>query len=364
MHNMREITARTSDIGVACSTESIRARVLTNLPPPYTWTGTRAGALRYVIYAREAVDTAADALISRANAADFTSTVTLYVGPKCSPFSIHTSLLTTQSPYFRAALTGPFVESTTKTITLDDVSPDHFQLLVSWLYTSSIPAPFKDGKPAYYTLLHLYSLADRLCMEGLRNAVVDLIADLADRTNSVLTPSDTRILYGGIRDSAPLRDLVLDLFAFKKTDRLVESHADSWHAAFLRELCVLLKRPCAQALLRHRLRMWCPDSWHGARGCDNCRGVLQPRVGAVACDDCCLSFCTRCVEGGVAMAGWDDGRSIEEAGAGDTIEGAGGDGMVRKARKWEACKPWRGARCALYHEHEETERCGDVFMGR
>lgn len=265
-----------------------------------------------------------------------------------------------QSPYFRAALTGPFVESTTKTITLDDVSPDHFQLLVSWLYTSSIPAPFKDGKPAYYTLLHLYSLADRLCMEGLRNAVVDLIADLADRTNSVLTPSDTRILYAGIRDSAPLRDLVLDLFAFKKTDRLIESHADSWHAAFLRELCVLLKRPCAQALLRHRLRMWCPESWHGARGCDNCRGVLQPRVGAVACDDCCLSFCTRCVEGGVAMAGWDDGRSIEEGSGGDAM----GDGKVMKTRKWEACKPWRGARCALYHEHEETERCGYVFMGR
>jgi hypothetical protein len=33
-------------------------------------------------------------------------------------------------------------------------------------------------------------------------------------------------------------------------------------------------------------------------------------------------------------------------------------------RKWEACKPWRGARCALYHEHAETERCGDVFLGR
>lgn len=364
MHNMRETTAHTSNIGVACSTEPIRARVLTNLPPPYTWTGTRAGELRYVIYARDAVDTVADALISRANATDFTSTVMLYVGPKCCPFSIHASLLTTQSPYFRAALTGPFVESTTKTITLDDVSPDHFQLLVSWLYTSSIPAPFKDGKPAYYTLLHLYSLADRLCMEGLRNAVVDLIADLADRTNSVLTPSDTRILYAGIRDSALLRDLVLDLFAFKKTDRLVEGHVDSWHAAFLRELCVLLKRPCAQALLRHRLRMWCPESWHGARGCDNCRGVLQPRVGAVACDDCCLSFCTRCVEAGVAMAGWDDGRSIEEGYSGDAMGGARGDGKVRKTRKWEACKPWRGARCALYHEHEETERCGDVFMGR
>lgn len=60
---MRETTAHTSNIGVACSTEPIRARVFTNLPPPYTWTGTRAGELRYVIYARDAVDTVADALI-------------------------------------------------------------------------------------------------------------------------------------------------------------------------------------------------------------------------------------------------------------------------------------------------------------
>lgn len=363
MHNTRETTITTRSIGMAYSTEPSPTRILTNLPPPYTWSGARAGELRCVLHARDQSST--DPSFSRANASDFTSTVTLYVGPKHTPFSIHTSLLTTQSPYFRAALAGPFVESTTKSITLDDVSPDHFQLLVSWLYTSSIPAPFKDGKPAYYTLLHLYSLADRLCVESLRNAVVDLIADLADRTNSVLTPSDTRILYEGIRDSAPLRDLVLDLFAFKKTDRLVEGHVDSWHAAFLRDLCVLLKRPCSQAMVRHRLRMWCPESWHGARSCDNCRGVLQPRFGAVACDDCCLSFCTRCVEAGVAMAGWDDGRGKgEEGDMADTTEGARVESKGRKGRKWEACKPWRGARCVLYHEHDETERCGDIFMGR
>jgi hypothetical protein len=33
-------------------------------------------------------------------------------------------------------------------------------------------------------------------------------------------------------------------------------------------------------------------------------------------------------------------------------------------RKWESCKPWRGARCRIYHEHAETEACTDVFMGR
>lgn len=356
MHTIRESSITTRSIGVAYSTEPPQNRILTNLPPPYTWTGARAGELRYDDPLRSLPNAHPRLTHYSANPQDFTSTTTLLIGPKLTPFSIHTSLLVSQSPYFRAALTGAFIESKSKTITLDDVSPDHFSLLVAWLYTSAIPAPFKDGKPAYYTLLHVYALADRLCMEGLRNSVVDLIADLADQTNSVLTPSDTRILYEGIRDSAPLRDLVLDLFAFKKTDRLVEGHVDAWHAHFLRDLCVLLKRPCPQALQRHRLRMWCPDSWHGARSCETCRALIKPGHGAVACDDCCLSFCTRCVEGGVAMAGWDDGRSKDEGDA----EGA----EKMKSRKWEACKPWRGARCALYHEHDETERCGDIFMGR
>ncbi|KAH9861969.1 hypothetical protein IAQ61_010170 [Plenodomus lingam] len=327
-----------------------KARIPTpNLPPPYTWTGTRPGELR-------------------ANPSDFTRTSTLLIGPKATPFHIHTSLLTSQSSYFRAALTGPFLESSSNTITLQDIDVSHFQLLVSWLYTSVLPAPFKDGRPAYYTLLHVYTLADRLGLEAARNTVVDVISELADRTNSVLTPSDTRILYEQIRDSAPLRTLVLDLFAFKKTDRLLEGHSDWWHAAFLRDLTVQLKRPCAQAMQRHRLRMWCPESWHVSRSCDHCRAVLPPRYGAVACEDCCLAFCTRCVEAGVAMAGWEDGRGkweVVENEEADTSGGASGEGgEVKRMRKWEACKPWRGARCALYHEHEETERCGDVFLGR
>ncbi|KAF2025050.1 hypothetical protein EK21DRAFT_77364 [Setomelanomma holmii] len=319
----------------------------TNLPPPYTWTGAQSGQLR-------------------ARPSDLTTTSTLLIGPKATPFLIHTSLLTSQSPYFRAALTGPFSEATTNTVRLDDVDVSQCQLLVSWLYTGSVPPPYKDGKPAYYTLLHIYALADRLCFEGLRNAIVDLMADLADRTNSVLTPSDTRILYDQIRDSAPLQGLVVDLFAFKKTDRLLETHGDFWHAAFLRDLSVQLKRPCEQALLRHRLRMWCPDSWHNVRACDNCKTVLPPRYGAVVCDDCCVTFCTKCVEGGTGMAGWDDGRGkceVLDEPAVDATGGGAGEGKERRLKKWESCKPWRGARCMLYHEHEETERCGDVFLG-
>ena len=65
-------------------------------------------------------------------------------------------------------------------------------------------------------------------MQALKNKIVDTIAALADDTNSVPTPDDTRVLYEEIEETTPLRKLVVDLFAIKKTDRLVETHEDSW----------------------------------------------------------------------------------------------------------------------------------------
>lgn len=274
---------------------------------------------------------------------------------------------------------------------------------------------------------------------------MDAVAELADRTNSVLTPSDTRILYEMVPDprspfdrifplsgnaggadngngqstgngnvggngnghsgstfshnphrpsTLHLKKLVLDLFAYKKTDKLLESHEDQWHAQFLRDLVVLMKRPSEQAFLRHRLVMWYPTSYISTHACENCRVVIPPRFGAVRCEDCCVAWCSRCVGEGTGMAGWEDGvqgrylrvrsggHSIrQESGNGEggewdgvTLDGSGGSGEDtvvselpggRKVRvkKWQSCKPWRGARCAVYHEHAETERCGDVFMG-
>lgn len=312
------------------------------------------------------------------------------VGSRATAFQIHTSLLIKQSPYFRACLTGPFLESTQQSITLADVSVEMFELLVTWLYRAAlIPAPFKDGKPAYYTLLNLWILADRLCFEGLRNYIIDLMADLADSTNSVLTPSDTRILYDQIGEEAKIRELVLDLFAFKKTDKLLDTHQDRWHAGFLRDLVVRLKKPCEQAMQRHQLSMWCPTTWHTTRACDNCRVILPPHYGAVGCDICACAFCVPCVQDGVDMASWEDGRpqsaplsglktgassislalSASEALVGEEPTYVEGDKIAKlrrrgAGRKVESCKPWRGSRCRIYHEHRETDACGDVFMGR
>lgn len=79
-------------------------------------------------------------------------------------------------------------------------------------------------------------------VEELRNDVVDFLAELADQTNSVPAPDDTRALWADVRDNAPLKALVLALFAWKKTENLIETHEDSWDERFLRELVVKLKK--------------------------------------------------------------------------------------------------------------------------
>lgn len=71
---------------------------------------------------------------------------------------------------------------------------------------------------------------------------MDRIACLADERNTVPAPDDTRILYGEIREGAPVGRLVLELFVRKRTERVVLGHGDSWDERFLRDLVVRLKK--------------------------------------------------------------------------------------------------------------------------
>ncbi|KAF2758265.1 hypothetical protein EJ05DRAFT_382875 [Pseudovirgaria hyperparasitica] len=258
----------------------------------------------------------------------------LRVGAEAVRFVIHRNILTHHSTFFRAALNGAFAEGLSQTVTLPTESLDTFELFLHWAYTCTLDpkAYFKDAKPAYYVLLHLYGLADRLAVEGLRNLVLDTISSLADQTNSVLTPSDTFILYDTIPSSAPIRRLVLDLFAFKKTDKLLDEHPDEWHPQFTRDLVVKLKRPEEVAMQRHTLITWKPEHWQESMGCAICSEVLHPYGNHVGCSGCEKKFCNRCAKAKRALCVFEDGRVV--------------------------CKPWNGkVRCRIYHEHVETAEC-------
>jgi hypothetical protein len=274
------------------------------------------------------------ATLSRTRFKSFGSTAELLVGPHQVRFIIHKELLEHYSLFFTAALNGCFVEGLEQCVKLPEERLDAFEHFVHWLYTQQLDnSLYKDGKPTYFLLLDIYSLADRLCVEKLRNQTVDKIAELSEQTNSVLTPSDTYILYDTIRDSSPLRKLVLDLFAFKKTDNLLANHPDDWHPTFLKELCVKMKKPGYIAMARHDIKTWKPASWSLTKACDVCRTVLKPQAPANICLGCQRAFCNVCYSRGGAMStyDWPDDCS---------------------------CKPWKRNICLAYHEHQDTPACG------
>lgn len=164
----------------------------------------------------------------------------------------------------------------------------------------------------------------------MRNAIVDRIAELAERTNSVPTPSDTYILYEKIRENAPIRQLVLDLFAFKKTDSLIASHPDDWHPIFMRDLVCKLKRPGHTSLKRHDIIPWQPTRWENTRACEVCKCILRPMAAANRCQLCGKGFCLECLmkgDGGITLD-W----SVHE----------------------KDCKPWIRGIC-MYHEHQDSQ---------
>ncbi|CAK3969585.1 btb poz domain containing [Lecanosticta acicola] len=307
------------------------------------------------------------------------ATVVVGEGSKRMSYPVHKELLTQASPFFAAALNGTFAEGMEQVVRLPEEKGETFEWWLQWLYTGtltvqpsatevphigygrhrghgplSLPAPGhaglhhlamlethldgdlrnQAGSPKYFLLLDLYALSDRLLTTPLSNHVLSTIARLSESTNSVPTPSDTWILYDTIPDTSPLRSLILDLFAYKKTDKLLETHRDDWHPRFLRDLVVKLKRPGPEAIERHSLVAWRPRSWSTSRACEGCREILKPGVSGDKCTVCDRAFCGDCLR--------------------KHAEGTGSQGDLGGG-----CKPWMGrGMCGRYHEHGRGEGCG------
>lgn len=163
----------------------------------------------------------------------FQTILTVTVGEEKRPFLVHREILCAVSPFFAAALNPSydFRESRSSTFNLSSARPVDFEYLVQWIYTRTLThEEVTAPHPAYFRLIRLWILADELQVEGCKNAIIDFMAKTADESNSVPTPDDTVTIFGenGVREGCGLRALVVDLFAWKKTDHLVEGHDDSW----------------------------------------------------------------------------------------------------------------------------------------
>lgn len=161
----------------------------------------------------------------------FKTIVTVTVGPNAYPFSVHKEILSTVSPFFAAALNPSygFKESTASTCHLPEARVEDFKYFVQWLYTQSLEhEDLKGPHPAFYHLIHLYILADQLGVSLLKNKIVETVGWVSDRTNACPAPADTKLLDAKTTMGSNLRTLVLDLFVWKTTDKLLLEHQDDW----------------------------------------------------------------------------------------------------------------------------------------
>jgi len=147
-------------------------------------------------------------------------------------FTVHKAFLTYESPFFEAAFNGKFKEGKTQVIELEDVYPDEFNLLVTWVYERQVA--LKIGNSAdLLVAARLWNLAERCLMPTLQNTAMEIIWTfisgwylcwLGDEIESVdeselyswAPPEEfIRLAYSTKLEGTPLKRLVVDKFAWQ-----------------------------------------------------------------------------------------------------------------------------------------------------
>lgn len=175
--------------------------------------------------------------------------VDIYVGSTKVHYRIHKDFLCDAVPYFNSMFKGGFVESTTNSVTLEDIEPTTFDLFVAWLYGSTNKLKMRyitDDIPSKMhfvaDLVKLYVWAEQICCGPLMDYTM---LDLVPRCE-FLTPELIEFAFEASTDSSKLRELVVQFFhyllAHKDTDYMAQGYSTkSLCEAFQRQPDLMLK---------------------------------------------------------------------------------------------------------------------------
>ncbi|TGO34210.1 hypothetical protein BHYA_0207g00080 [Botrytis hyacinthi] len=169
------------------------------------------------------------------------------VGKDLQDFGIHKSLICYCSPFFKAAFTSGFEETTTGIIKLADVDVEVFELFFRWLYTQQIGEPKQDEiefalsgngaktghdyKLRVGILLRLYIFTDMIKVPTLKNDCIEELSRMGSSEKEYLAESDNvHYVWEHTREGDLIRKLFtdtitwdLEIKSFSKTlDRLSE----------------------------------------------------------------------------------------------------------------------------------------------
>lgn len=131
---------------------------------------------------------------------------------KSEVFTVHKNLLCGRSDYFKAALTGTFMEAREGKITLDDEDPETFRRFWSWLYTGNFYKGLESR--AYWTwALDMYIFAEKRFILDLQNAVMDALLHTSRKWIGSTSPEiEIPRVWPMLSDGSPLRAYLIDCF--------------------------------------------------------------------------------------------------------------------------------------------------------
>ena len=150
--------------------------------------------------------------------------IRIIVGPQRELFKVHKSILLKEMPtalgkestFFEGCLKHDFKETRQNEITLADVMPEVFLLVVRWLYSDNMwdlgePQPFE--RQQLYILFAAYILSDRLGIERLQNTIMDELHRIQQFEGYIVDLKDEALDSDDLPEL--LEDYLLDSLVFQ-----------------------------------------------------------------------------------------------------------------------------------------------------
>ncbi|TKW11283.1 hypothetical protein SEVIR_6G223200v4 [Setaria viridis] len=123
-------------------------------------------------------------------------------------FHAHRAVLAARSPVFKAELLGSMAEATMSSITLHDITPATFRVMLQFMYTDALP---ELGDSPTETLQHLLAAADRYALDRLKVLCAQKLWDNVS-VDTVATILACAEMYSCLE----LKNKCLDFFAAEK----------------------------------------------------------------------------------------------------------------------------------------------------
>lgn len=128
------------------------------------------------------------------------------VGDPATVFNVHRGLLE-RSPYLKRCFDGSIEETDDRKTALKEESPEAFGEVLRWMYRGRLPNP-QNEETTDMSLINVYILADKLCMEELKNSIITMLCHFYVDAFMTTTSGLTLLAEKGL-DTCELRSFLL-----------------------------------------------------------------------------------------------------------------------------------------------------------